>query len=215
MGMEFREFVRMSERTLYHGTVVDNEPTIRKHGLVGGWHGPVGSFVDDAYGGDYEGVDPGEDDEVVYAADRRTLGKSVGAMVFHIGRKLGKDFHDVSDNDIRNHGLLVLVKDMDLEPYDPHVWRDRVPRGAEEGDYYDSRMGGDVFLKGSALVRFLRRNGEWPRDWGVDSGDRWRFRDAREGMRRDVYGDDYSPLVKRRGSHFDRHGMPDFLNQSP
>jgi hypothetical protein len=44
MGMDFRGFVRLSERTLYHGTVVDNEPTIRKHGLVGGWHGPVGAF---------------------------------------------------------------------------------------------------------------------------------------------------------------------------
>lgn len=157
-----------SEKTLYHGTVIDNEPTIRKYGLVGGWHGSLGDFVKTAYGDEYG--DPSEDDEVVYATDKNNISKAINAMVHHIGRKLNKDFHDVSDNDIRNHGLLVIIKDSELKPYDPYKQHDKSPIGAETGDYFDSAMGADLFLKGSSLIRFLRNKGEWPRDWGVDSG---------------------------------------------
>jgi len=176
--MDFRRWLQ--ERTLYHGTVADNEDTIRAHGLVGGWHGPSGAFVDDAYGGEYTDddgnyVEPGEEDEIVFAADKKSLEKAVGAMAFHIGRKLGKDMHDVTDNDIRNHGLLVIIRDSDEKPYDPDAPEHRYkspPRGVEPGDYFGERMGADALLKGAALVRFLRNNGEWPRDWGRDSGGR-------------------------------------------
>lgn len=160
-----------SEKTLYHGTIIDNEPTIRQYGLVGGWQGPVGSFVDDAYGSEYDGIDPTEDDEIVFATDKNELEKAVNAMVFHIGKKLNKNFHDVSDNDIRNHGLVVIIKDSDLEPHDPDKSYE-VPRGVEPGDYYDSSMGADILLKGSSLIRFLRKYNQWPRKWGVDSGNR-------------------------------------------
>jgi hypothetical protein len=95
--------------------------------------------------------------------------------VHHVGKKLGKDFHSVSDNDIRNHGLLVIIKDSDLKAYDPDDrsnWYGDLPRGVEPGDYYDQQMGADLFLRGAALIRFLRNHGEWPRNWGVDSGGR-------------------------------------------
>lgn len=161
----------MLEKTLYHGTIIDNEPTIRQYGLVGGWHGPIGDFVDDAYGSEYDGLDPTEEDEIVFATDKNKLKKAINAMVFHIGKKLNKNFHDVSDNDIRNHGLLVIIKDSDLEPHDPDKSYES-PRGVEPGDYYDNSMGADILLRGSALIRFLRNNKEWPRDWGKDSGDR-------------------------------------------
>jgi len=167
--MNFKEWL-ISERTLYHGTVVDNEPTIKQYGLVGGWHGPLGSFVQHAYGDDYE--NSSEDDEIVFATDKQNLNKAVTAMVHHISNKLNKSFHDVTDNDIKNHGLLVVIKDSDLKPHDPNRQYDRLPIGVEPGDYYDSSMGADLFLKGSTLVRVLRKHGQWPRNWGVDSGDR-------------------------------------------
>jgi hypothetical protein len=171
--MEFKKWL-LSERTLYHGTVVDNEESIRKYGLQGGWHGPLGSYV--AQGYDDEGYgEPTEDDEVVFLADRKNLGNSVSGMVHHIGVKLGKDFHAVSDNDIRNHGLLVIVKDSDIKPYSAYdrSWAYRnVPRGAEEGDYMTPSTGADIFLKGAALLRFLTQRGEWPRDWGVGNNRR-------------------------------------------
>ncbi len=172
--MNFKEWITISERTLYHGTVVDNEESIRKYGLQGGWQGPLGSFVSKFYD-DEEHGEPTEDDEVVFASDRNSLGKSVTAMVHHIAQKLGKNFHSVTDNDIRNHGLLVMIKDSDLKPYSAHdrSWAHSVPpRGVEEGDYFDNMMSGDVYLRGAALLRFLKRNGQWPRNWGVDSGGR-------------------------------------------
>lgn len=160
------------EKTLYHGTIIDNEPTIRQYGLVGGWHGPIGSFVDDAYSSDYDRIEPNEEDEIVFATDKNDLGKAITAMVHHISKKLNKDFHDVSDNDIRNHGLLIIIKNSELKPYDPDKYHDNQPRGVEPGDYYDDSMGADLFLRGSSLIRFLIKYNEWPRDWGKDSGDR-------------------------------------------
>jgi len=179
--MDFKKWL-LSERTLYHGTVVDNEESIRKHGLQGGWHGPLGSFVAQHYNDEDYGK-PTEDDEVVFLTDKEQLGKAVTGMVHHIGEKLGKDFHDVSDNDIRNHGLLVIVKDSNVEPYSPYdaKWGSQnFPRGAEEGDYMTPSAGADLFLKGAALLRFLRQHGQWPRDWGV--GNQRNRRDQLEGQ---------------------------------
>jgi hypothetical protein len=210
------------ERTLYHGTVIDNEPTIKNYGLVGGWHGPSGAFVDDAYGGEYTDddgnyIEPEEEDQVVFATDKNDLGKAVTAMAFHVGRKLGKDLQDVSDNDMRNHGLLVAIKGSDLKPHEPDKWQDSVPRGVEPGDYYSDRMGADIMLKGAALIRFLRRNGEWPRNWGVNSGGRERLRAAVTNaqkistrLRSDMYDDEPHIRGKKDRPLF-KNGMPSFL----
>ena len=175
--MNFANWLRLQEKTLYHGTVVDNEASIRKYGIQGGWHDPNDTFVGSAYDGDYEasGVDRTEDDDIIFMADKETVDKAVNAMVFHIGRKLGKDFHDVTDNDIRNHGLLVIMKDMEDDPYDPDDRRwayEDPPRGLETGDYWDTNVGGDIFLKGASLLRYLKRLGAWPRDWGPDNSER-------------------------------------------
>jgi len=173
--MKFKEWLLLSEasiqeKTLYHGTLADYEPSIKQYGLQGGWHGPVGSFVASAYDDEDYG-EPTEEDEVVFMTDKTELSKAVNGMVHHIGKKLNKDFHDVSDNDIRNHGLLVLIKDgdADADQYDPddRKWASQnPPRGAETGDYFAPKMQGDIFLKGAALLRFLSKNGSWPRTWG-------------------------------------------------
>lgn len=173
-GVKFRLSRKsLSERTLYHGTLVDYEGTIRQYGLQGGWHGPLGSFVSQHYDSEEYG-EPTEDDEVVFATDKRELGKAVNAMVHHISQKLKKEFHDITDNDIRNYGLLVIIKDgsdsaAQYSSNDRRWAGENPPRGAEEGDYFASSLGGDVYLRGSGLIRFLKRNGEWPRHWGVGS----------------------------------------------
>ena len=164
--MDFKTWLSLQEKTLYHGTIVDNEPTIRKYGLRGGWHSPIGSFVSKFYNDDEYG-EPTEDDKVIFMADKQDLGKSVNAIVHHVAAKLGKDFHDVTDNDIRNHGLLVIIKDGDSDAtrYD-YATAISSPRGAEDGDYYAPSASADVLLKGAALLRFLRNNGVYPRDFG-------------------------------------------------
>ena len=134
--MEFKQW--LFEKTLYHGTIVDFEPTIRKYGLQGGWHEPDKTFVGHMYD-DYGDIKRTEDDDVVFMTDKQEIHKAVNAMTFQISRKLGRDFHDVSDNDIRNHGLLVIIKDEEnsvpqYNPYDRQWASDNIPRGAEEGD---------------------------------------------------------------------------------
>jgi hypothetical protein len=151
-------------RTLYHGTTIDNEQSIRDHGLVGG----VGSFVQDAYD---EYIDAGiEIPDLVFAADKKGLERSLTAMVHHIGKKLGKNFHSVTDNDIMNHGLLVVIHDEENEveqrsEYDEN-YRGQYPPQVEPGDYFSEELWADKFVKGRQLLRLLERYGKWPRSWG-------------------------------------------------
>lgn len=189
----FRQFI---ERTLYHGTIVDNEPSIRQIGLFG----QMGDFQTSAGYMDKEYGPHSEDDEVVFMADKEKLGAAVTAMVHHISKKLGKDFHDVSDNDIRNHGLLCVMRDgeADRRPKYDDVRGEEYPRGAEPGDYYASSAKPDYFLKGSALIRMLRRNGEWPRSWGKEGyNKRDRLLQARQKGAEDREKDRY-PLLRNQ-----------------
>lgn len=156
-------------RTLYHGTTIDNEQSIRTHGLLGGMGGEQ-SFVAEAYG-DYteEGA---ELPDLVFAADKEGLGRAVSAMVHHIGVKLGKKFQDVTDTDIMNHGLLVVIHDgeerAERRPEDDENYYGQHPISVEPGDYYAEEMGhGDKFVKGRQLLRLLKRYDQWPRTWGV------------------------------------------------
>jgi hypothetical protein len=170
--MDFKQFL---ERTLYHGTIIDHEKSIREIGLFG----QMGDFQSSAGYDDFETYgEPHEDeDEVVYMTDKKELGRAVGAMVHHISKKLNKDFHDVNDNDIRNHGLLCIMhgmegpKDSKYPNVDQRPEEDRYgnqPRGAEPDDYYSSSAKPDKIVKGAALIRLLKRYGEWPRDWGEE-----------------------------------------------
>jgi hypothetical protein len=158
---------RRVARTLYHGTTVDNEESIRQHGLVG----QVGDFVKNAYG-DYEVDLP----DLVFAADKQGLVRSVSAMVHHIGAKLGKDFHSVTDIDILNHGLLVIMKEMEVgeyglehRPEGDENYRNQHPHHVEPGDYYAEELQADQFVKGRQLLRFLKRYDQWPRMFGPRS----------------------------------------------
>lgn len=145
----------ITEKTLFHGTLIDYEDTIKKYGLVGGWHG-VGKFVKQFY----DDQDLRDEDLVVFMADKKSLEKSVNAMVFNIADKLNKDFHDVTINDIRNHGLLAIIKDVENVPqYDPKDYsQQNAPFGVELGDYYVDQIKTNMLLKGPALIRFLIYN---------------------------------------------------------
>ena len=158
---------RKIARTLYHGTTVDNEASIRQIGLVGG----VGHFVEQAYG---EYLEAGEDlSEIVFAADKGGLGRAVTAMVHHIGVKLGKDLHDVTDRDILNHGLLVIIYDtenrVEQRPEEDENYYGQYPSHVEPGDYFSEELSADKFVKGRQLLRFLERYGQWPRTYGPES----------------------------------------------
>lgn len=159
----FRAWLSLQERTLYHGTIVDYESSIRKYGLQGGWHEPEDTFVGDMYDGEYGDIERSEDDDVVFMADKDSLDKAITAMQYQVGKKLNKWLGDVTPTDIRNHGLLVVIKDVeDVDQYDPDDirWMNGAPRGVEPGDYFAPSMGGDLFLRGSALIRYLQRHGQ-------------------------------------------------------
>lgn len=160
--MKFKSWLQLVEKTLYHGTVIDNINQIKQYGLTG----RVGDFVRSAY----DEIPEDELPSLVFAADKQSLSKAVTAMVHHIGNKLNKNFHDVNDNDILNHGLIAIIKDGDQyskqraedDDYDhPHT--------VEPGDYYADHLPTHGFLKGQVLLRILRRTGEWPRTWGDTS----------------------------------------------
>lgn len=154
--MNFKEWL-IKEKTLYHGTLVDYKSDILKYGLVPGWHndGPgdfVSHFYDDYMPNDYE--------LGIFLADKASIQKAINAMEFHIAKKLKKDYHQVTDLDVRNHGMLVIVKDED-NSYKPYSSQDYEARhnvlGAEDGDYISDGERADYVLHGSNLLRFLHK----------------------------------------------------------
>jgi len=161
--------VENTGRTLYHGTIIDNRPSIEEFGLI-----PVlGDFVKDSYGCEY-------DDEtlegVVFAADKEGITAAVGAMAAHIGKKLGKWLTDVTEEDMRQHGMLVIIKDVDepgqwddpgeswtkAKPWEKMGMHDTYPSSVEPGDWFlTGEIGStiDAILTGRKMMRFLRRMG--------------------------------------------------------
>jgi len=167
MKMSFKSWL-VSEKTLYHGTVIDNLDSIKKVGLFGSDADDSKSFVHDAYASSFDDEkhwkDYAKDKEVpVFMADKASLSKSVNGMMHHVGQKLKKSFHDVSDNDIRNHGLLVIIKDEENEipkyKSDQDYDHENQYIGLEPDDYFADSASGDGFLYGNKLIKFLNKNG--------------------------------------------------------
>ena len=166
--MNFKKWL-YSERTLYHGTVIDNLDSIKRVGLVGADPEDQSSFVYQAYSGMFDNKKQYKsymrDRSIpVFLSDKESLNKSLSAMKFHIGKKLKKDLYSVTDMDIRNHGLLVIVKDtenyIDKAADDSYRTDDDYRFGVEPDDYYsDDGVSGDIFLYGSKLVNYLNQRG--------------------------------------------------------
>jgi GH24 family phage-related lysozyme (muramidase) len=170
----------ITEKTLYHGTVVDFIPSIQKNGLMP----TVGEFVKTVYAGATD--DDIEDylTDLTFATDKEKLSKSVNAITAQVGAKLGKDFHSVTDEEFKRYGALVIVKDgesiMKHRPEDDENYYGQHPFSVEPGDYYsDSSVEVDYVLTGNKLISFLKRFGEWPRDFGPTS-------DVKKGQREEL-----------------------------
>jgi hypothetical protein len=156
-------------RTLYHGTVIDHKASIEEHGLI-----PIlGDFVSSSYGTEY---DEETLEGVVFAADKEGIEGAAGAMRYHIGKKLGKWLTDVTEEDMRVHGMLVIIKDIEppgqwdepgetwtkAKSYEEMGWYESYPPSVEPGDWFlTSEMGStiDLILTGRKMLKFLRRMG--------------------------------------------------------
>ena len=166
---------KIAARTLYHGTCRFHEDSIRSLGVIP----QAGDFVSDAY---REYTDAGvELPELIFATDKEQIGKAITAMVNCISVNLNKGFHDVTNDDILKHGMLIIFRgeagegrpeksglqyapDKDDRAYD--YLRNDYPT-TEPGDYFsEDKLLPDNILTGTTLVRFLKRMGKWP--WKMD-----------------------------------------------
>lgn len=162
----------LEEKTLYHGTLIDNKNTIEKEGL----NPIIGNFVSSSYGTSYDfdednysytNLDSAEYWGVTFAADKDSLKSAIYAMKHNIGRKLNKNPHDVTLNDIRNHGLLVVIDSEEYSdwvqhpknPDETYYYEYDPPPSVEPGDYW-TRDGGipKYFLTGSKLIKFIEKH---------------------------------------------------------
>lgn len=155
------------EKTLYHGTIIDFVPSIKQVGLVPS----VGEFVKNAYG---DSADDIELDELIFAADKEGLKRSVTAITAQVAKKLNKDFHDVTDEEFIRNGALVKIWDGDLDmknrPEGDENYYGQHPFTVEPGDYYsDGSVSADEILTGDKMITVLKRYGAWPRTFGPDN----------------------------------------------
>lgn len=167
------EFKKVSH-TLYHGTIKDNEKSIRNYGL----EPQVGRWVEEVFSGIELPEDEGYDRHgLVFAADKHRLGMAVYAMIQHIAFKLNKDVRDVDEKDIIAHGMLVIIKDGESyfhkRPDDERLWdnlREEVyyetdnPLYAVEPNDWFSTEGApaDIILTGNKLLTYIKSKGEYP-----------------------------------------------------
>lgn len=167
------------EKTLYHGTTIDNAKKIAEEGM---WP-QTGGFTSQFYGDEYAGEDEnGEDvynetklEELIFAADKEEVSKALTAMVAQIGVKLGKDMHSVTDEEILRYGALVVIREGGWErrPHEDKDYRwemeheDGSHGHVEPGDYYSGNHESfSYILTGNKMMSILRQLGEIPRKWG-------------------------------------------------
>jgi hypothetical protein len=163
--LRLKNLILLSEKTLYHGTLIDNVPSIKRYGLLPS----VGKFVKNAY--DMSEYDVDEENylkELVFATEKKQLGKAVVAITAQISYKLNKGLHDVTDDEFIKHGAIAVIKDGDdLMSYRTDTDNDSHPYTAEPGDYYsEDYIGVDYILTGNKMISLLEKYGEWPRDFG-------------------------------------------------
>jgi hypothetical protein len=152
----------LTEKTLYHGTIITNLPSIEKYGLLP----TIGSFVADMYGGAVDGDIMDYLEEVLYAADKTILQASQNAIIHYISKHLNKNFHDVTDEDFERYGALAVIKNGE-DYFKFHSEKDheygRAPIGVETGDYYTKDVvSPDYILTGKKMTKFFRRFGLFP-----------------------------------------------------
>jgi len=162
------------EETLYHGTSLDNLGSIKELGLSG----ELGDFVQDSYGMD---MDDDELEGITFAADKNSISSAAGAIRYHVGKKLDKWLSDVTEEDIKKYGMLVVIKDIekpkddkyfDYKENDDGGWHQRpnnqsdegyyssYPPSVEPGDWFvQDGSGYDIILTGKKMMKVLRALG--------------------------------------------------------
>jgi len=167
----YKKIILGTARTLYHGTSINNYDSIKSIGLVPN----TGNFVSDSYAGDYADAGVEFDPiDVTYATDKEELGKAVTAMQYAVSKLLGRRYHDISLDELKSYGMLVIMKEgedyMERRPVEENGplgdWQgetdNRYPT-VEPGDYFSEDVQGPVeILVGNKMVEFLTRNGAWP-----------------------------------------------------
>ena len=163
-------YKKATYKTLYHGTSIDNYDSIKNIGLVP----DTGNFVSDSYAGEYEAAgvefDPAP---LVYATDKEDLSKAVTAMEYAVTKMLGKEWHDITLNELKNYGMIVIIKQgADYMEQRPHEeigpwgdWQgetDNQYPAVEPGDYYSEDVQDGHILIGNKMVEFLTKHGLWP-----------------------------------------------------
>lgn len=171
------------EKNLYHGTSVDKIESIKNLGLIP----KVGDWVKDSYGPSFD-LDPNSEDyqewenkpvfDLVFLTDKGDLTSSVGGMKKSISVLLGKPFQDVSEDDIENFGVIVVLKKAFDPTSDSNFFKKAPGKGkkfekwqeenskyltVEPGDYfYEGKVSIDQILTGKQMVSLLRNNFAWP-----------------------------------------------------
>ena len=151
------------EKNLYHGTTAEKAKRIEKHGLIP----QAGEFVSSAYDEVAE-VEPLP--ELAFATEKKRLQVAVTAATQHIANEMGKGFHDVTDREFFNHAAILKFYDaehqFDYRPEHDDNYYGKHPSTVEPGDYYTEHiLVPDEILTGNAMIRLLRQNGCWPRDY--------------------------------------------------
>jgi len=161
--------------TLYHGTIVDNKDSIERYGL----EPQVGRWVEEILHGtglDWE-EESMDDHGLVFAADKSRLDMATYAMMQHISYKIRKSTWDITEDDIVNHGMIVIIKDgeeyFQKRPADEDAWHymredieyeTKNPLIAVEPEDWFSTEGApaDIILTGKKLLRYIKRKGAYP-----------------------------------------------------
>jgi hypothetical protein len=162
------ESATQPNRTLYHGTSIEALKNIHVTGL----EPRIGEMTRSAYD-IVDEIDPNDDGdtysisaddvpELVFAADRKGLGRCYSAMLVAIEQAYG--IKDYSAETIAKYGALLFIhRQGDSFEYRPREheedhYQDH-PHTVETGDYYtESRIMIDAVLTGRKLVQFLVRN---------------------------------------------------------
>ncbi|MFW6015799.1 MAG: hypothetical protein ACOCRK_05130 [bacterium] len=136
-------------KTLYHGTLKKNVPSIMKYGI----EPKVGEFTRSAYiEYEHEGI---ELPELVFAADKKGLMKTISAI---FGAMEESGIPITKENFYKHAAIVVFKEGEDYFEYNPRDELDSPYITVEPEDYYrEYGLTPDYVLTGKKLLRFLRK----------------------------------------------------------
>lgn len=134
---------------LFHGTHTGNLASIKKHGLIP-QHGEISKSTDMYQQATEDGA------EIKPAT---FLATDPGYINWHVGKKLNKSMKDVTLDDIRKHGMLVVVRKTAKQVYSYDNPHEDQPPHVERPDYYSmDDVYPKVILSGNDLIKYLSQN---------------------------------------------------------